>query len=199
MIRIALVALMLLGSISCGPNGPLSATLPHAGGVEGLLVHNYTSLPELANAADAIVIGTATASRGFDYGGFPFTAVTVSVSQTLKGAPPAQLTVLQTGGASGPAKDAPSGRAGPVSFSGVPVIATGETYLLFVYRYTGPLASDAYWTLGEFQGKFRVDGGRIGFAGQASSLNQRTFAVQKATVGRPIDEVVAEVRGYLGR
>jgi hypothetical protein len=187
--RLLVVAIAVIGvgsglgarAVADGAGGGSHASL------SGTIRHSYATLPELARAADTIIVGQVRDQASLTYGRLPFTKSEVTVVQTLKGGDiGAVLSVLETGGVFHPAaRDGSPVHAGTqiVDFEGVPVMSTGGSYVLFLRSYTGDITDRAYVVLGEFQGKFPVADGRVHFAGTRSRLAEPTFAVLNAADG----------------
>lgn len=162
--------------------------------VHGSLVKSFHSVSELAIAADSVVVATIVDSEQRPYGHLPFTLVTARVDEHVRGErTAATIRVFQTGGTLIPLRDG-SLRPGNARFEGVPVMAVGETYLLFVYRSTDPEVANAYEVLGEFQGKFKFQNDRVVYTGQPSRLSTSEFATQRWAEGRSRGEVILAAR-----
>jgi hypothetical protein len=140
------------------------------------------------------------ASTPTPYENVPFTTSTFKVRQVIKGDVKATdaLSVLETGGQW---KGKPKGTtkatltSQELALEGIPVMKTGEKYLLFLMPYTGPVASNAYIAVGEFQGKFKISPkGTIEFSGNKHDAASPMFVVHQAIAGRTDAEVAADVR-----
>lgn len=168
-----------------------SVAEPRSTELEGSLLRSYSSVKELTKAAEVIVVGEVTATTPRPRVNLPFSLATIEVSQVLKGSVVERVRVLQTGGVFPLSK-----RSSPVAEGvfGQRVARVGERYILFLYRYIGPVAADAYMPLGEFQGRFLVNGGTIGFGGAAEHLTRPQFGVLRSVQGRTEADVVSEIR-----
>lgn len=172
-----------------------------AGDVAGQLAESYSSIAALSRAADLIVIGEIDGNSSKTYGNLPFTDVLVRPTRTLKGVAPAPLTVLETGGLLEAHPKLPGAVPGspiPASFEGVPVMAPGERYVLFLRGYQGPITADAWVILGVVQGKFAI--GRddvIRFAGSQSLLASALLAAPREANLLPLSEVVRRISAAL--
>lgn len=164
--------------------------------MQSSLVRSYHSLQAVTMDAELVVLARVVATEQRPFGHFPFTLASVEVTQTIKGAAPTNLRVLQTGGTSIPMKDG-SIAEGEATYQGVPVTRPGENYLFFLRTYKGPIASDAFIVLGEFQGKFKVgDDQRIKFTGRSESLTTPEFALPRWADGRTRSEIADLVVSY---
>lgn len=141
-IRQLSVALWVLGWVSLVP--ATHATLTP-----------YFSLDDLARAADAIVIATATHTESVWVHRQLVTRVTLEVETTLQGNPPDPLQVVVPGGVD-------ANRSIPVAtvVPGQPRISRGERSLLFLRRVES--SSDYFGLLGGAQGRFVLLPGATG-------------------------------------
>jgi hypothetical protein len=171
--------------------------------VYGTMRHSYTTVAELAAAADVVVVARVTDQASLTYGRLPFTQSTVVALDSLKGIGPGEsMTVLETGGAFHPlAKDGSSSGIGTqfVQFESVPVMSPGQNYLLFLRHYLGGITAHAFVVLGEYQGKFAINDGHIHFTGASEKLLEPSFGVQKALDGAGLADVLSEARLELHR
>jgi hypothetical protein len=190
---VALIAGVVLATTS-------ASAQPSRAVIHGQMLHSYTEIAELVRSASLIVVGETVSSAQVPFGKLPFTASGVHITEVLKGSVSAGATIqiLETGGllAPGPTKggDALAARSTWLDYEGVPPMESGHRYLLFLQRYEGPILSDGYQALGQFQGTFFVDGDRVQFKGPASELTRGQFATQRAFDGRPLTDLVAEIR-----
>lgn len=177
-----------------------SADAPSRATLSATLAHRFTSLVDLKSGGSLVLVGRVVGSAPHPYGRLPFTKTRILVEEIVSGAvqPGAAIDVLETGGLFWPtAKDGTLSPRGvqQVSFEGVPVMATGERYFLFLEPYTGPILENAYVVRGEFQGKFRVNAAAvIDFPGAASELGGSAFLTQRLVIGRRLESIVKEVR-----
>ncbi len=99
-------------------------------------------LQQLARAADAVARVRCTDSASYLERGSVWTHTQFTVIETLKGAPPAQLTVRLPGGRSGHIL---------VSIEGVPRFRPGEEGVLFLEKLATEDYSVTAWALGAFR------------------------------------------------
>lgn len=183
------------GTPQSGADGARTASVS----LSGVMLRNYASVPELTAGAELIVVGRVSTTRSLTHGPLPFTLVGIEVEETLVDRSRSAgnfVNVLQTGGVMPPPKrQQPDYRPEIASFEGVPVPKIGERYVLFLRRYVGAVAPDAYIALGEFQGKLLVDDrNRISFPGDVRNLSDPKHAVQAGSLGRALAEVTREIR-----
>lgn len=171
--------------------------------LSGELAESFSTLPEISRAADVIAVVRVDSSTSESFLQLPFTISSTTVDEPLKGAfaKGETITIVETGGMhAGRSKDAPGefGEPREVGFEGVPVMKQGEAYLVFLQgpAHIGPVPEGAYGILGVVQGKTRVgEDGRLQFTGAPDSLeDQDMFAVPASLAGRPLDDVLAEIR-----
>jgi len=99
-------------------------------------------LDQLARAADAVARVRCTDAAGYLERGSVWTRTQFTVIETLKGAPPPQITVRLPGGRSGHIL---------VSIEGVPRFRPGEEGVLFLEKLAGGDYSVTAWALGSFR------------------------------------------------
>lgn len=129
----------------------LAATVPTA---DATSVKKMT-VADLVNYGDKIIAGRVTAvTDGFDASNLPYTEVTISVTESLKGNVSGSYTFRQFG-LSAP-RDMGNGRTYVgVSPDGFPRFAAGEDVVVFLFATT---ARGFQSTAGLMQGKFTVRG-----------------------------------------
>lgn len=205
-LKVALIGVVATLAIAAGAlaaTSPRNALASQRASLSGVLAENYSSLGSIAGAAEAIVVARADTQLGIMSGHLPFTRTTVTVLEVLKGtaARGQQLGILETGGEYQPvARDGsrPNVPSQQIDFEGVPVLATGQAYVLFLRAYTGDLTTHAYAVLGVFQGKLPVnDAGRISFEDWQGDRRSPAFSVARTTEGRPLAEILVEARTAL--
>lgn len=127
------------------------------------------AVPDLARAAEVVVLGTVRSTRAErDAGGKTSTAVEVKVLKTLKGThPPGSVIVRQLGGLVA---------GGGSIVAGAPTFSPGECVLLFLRREGGDLR-----LVGEAQGKFRV--------GRDQGTSAWTATRTEPDTGRVLDRI----------
>lgn len=212
--RLALAAgLVALGLVGCGastgtanvPAVASSAEEQQVTEVRGELAESYQTVDALSQKAVVIVRAKVLASAPKTYGQVPFTVATVRIEQVLKGSLSVgqDIDLLQTGGIL-PLRT-PRGTSSPspvqpqeAAFEGIRVVQPLEEYILFLRPYVGPVTPSAYVVLGEYQGKFKIDGsGIVRFTGSADQLAKPEFATQRAVNGRTTSNVVTEIQRAL--
>lgn len=179
-IALAAVALTAIVATALLPAGAAHATV-----VEPL------SERQLAERADRIVVGRciATESRWLDR--VLVTAVTVEVTDTLKGDAAERVTLLLPGGID-------FDRPVPVqmTFPGAPRVVPGEELFLF-------LSSAEDLDRGAFERPYRVTGyaqGKLEIARDAGGrpVVRRTGQTSRSSAAVPLAEYQATIRGFLG-
>ena len=116
------------------------------------------TIADLVNYGDKIIAGRVTAvTDGFDANNLPYTDVTISVQESLKGNVSGSYTFRQFGLAA--PRDLGNGRTYVgVSPDGFPRFKTGEDVLVFLFATTD-LGFQS--TAGLMQGKFNIVGGEL--------------------------------------
>jgi len=146
----------------------VNALIPTAGGAASVIP---IAVPDLARAADVVVLGTVRSTRvESDPRGKTFTAVEVQPTEVLKGTTAGTVVVRQLGGVT---------VTGGSLVSGSATFAPGECVLLFLRRAGADLR-----LLGEAQGKFSVGRDASGSAWTANRVDPDT--------GRVLDRVPLE-------
>jgi hypothetical protein len=175
------------------------------GTMEGQLAEEYADIPALSRAASHVVVARVTGAVPKPWANLPFTEITLLVEEVVKweGEASGTVRVVETGGALplGPVKGTPRPGvigATEVGFMGVPVMRSGERYLLFLGAYDGPIAEGSLRVLGVVQGKLKLDGnGVVRFNGDPTDLQSPVFAAAAAADGRPVADVIGEVKTSL--
>ncbi|CAH8717647.1 hypothetical protein M5W83_10635 [Paenibacillus thiaminolyticus] len=116
----------------------------------GELSVRYDTIQQLENDAELIVEAHAEKSKSFKHKSVIFTLSDVQVKQVYKGSvkPNEIIQVLETGGVYNNILH---------TFDDNKAIRSGDNALLFLKKYKGPVAQDAYTVLGVYQGKFNID------------------------------------------
>lgn len=173
--------------------------------MSGQLAEDFQSIRELALASPVIVAGNVLGIEYAPYQNIPFTIVTLRVEHSIKGdvAEGDQVRIVETGGVfAGRSKEETGEFGQPVeaAFEGVPVMKTGERWLLFLGAYDpGPVATGAYSVKGVFQGKLRIaEDGRIMFTGDPARVDEPLFTVPRQASGRALPAVLADIQAALG-
>jgi len=127
---------------------------------------------QMTSASTAIVRGTISGSYTALNGTTIFTHYTVQISETWKGAAVAAADVALPGGALNGLRQ---------SFPGVPVLQTGQEYVLFLWTGSkGPTQLTGFT-----QGALSV---RSGASGQLMVSRQATGEIMLNSLGRPIND-----------
>ena len=117
------------------------------------------SMEQMAQSAALIIIGECTGTQSQWAGRNLFTLATVSVTESLKGAAPENVTVAIPGGVD-------SNRRFPIAmtYAGAPQFAPGEEVLVFLDDTQSEIPN-SYAVMGFSQGKFSVspdtEGGKV--------------------------------------
>jgi hypothetical protein len=171
---------------------------PGQGSVTGFDVAAHLTNQDLTIQSDLIVIGKAVESRleWVNDGRNLYTLVTVSVEETLKGAPGATATVAIPGGVD-------ANRRIPIAmtFPGAPRIAPDEEVFLFLTHADDEVAG-SYGITGFAQGKFSIVPGDQGMPAVSRNLSGlRTVSSDRAVRGGdtlvPLAAFKQEISGYL--
>jgi hypothetical protein len=167
------------------------------------LTREFGSLPDLALAADRIVVASVKSRVDAPFRNLPFSQATVTVEQVSKGdlTNGAEIVVVETGGFVTVAGKSPGSNPGAVEMGieGVPVMKPGQRLLLFLQGPTqsavGAFPVGSFGLVGAFQGKVRIgtDGVLIPPAA-ALTGPAPAFAVARALNGRSLASVLAEIR-----
>lgn len=195
--------LALMGGLAIGAQRVNSSTAAPIGIFEGELEHSYETVEALTKGAPVIVVGEVTGSIAKPYENLPFTEATLKVTQVVKGSVNvgSTINVLETGGMwVGKAKGDSAAKAQPreVTFEGIPIMRVGEKYILFLEPYTGPITSNAFVTLGVYQGKMKVGAnGAVQFTGRKDQLDESMFAAHQAVNGQAVAAVIADIQRNL--
>ena len=116
----------------------------------------FETLSDLTDRATNIVeVSILDKAETVEYGQVFFTISQAKVLSSLKGdiTPNTEIRIIETGGSM------PNGQE--FKFNGIPVVKKGEHLFLFVEKYVGPVAQNAYVPLGVYQGKFKVQGDNV--------------------------------------
>jgi hypothetical protein len=112
--------------------------------VQSSMVDNYKSVDDLIKDSPAIVIGTVTSGNNkFEYGDIVFGLTEFQIESSLRGEISGTIHILQT------------------KMSEDPFIKNGDKLLLFLTRYTGPVAENAYRIKGLYLGQYKIIGEEI--------------------------------------
>lgn len=151
-------------------------------------VDKYSSLEELVREAQLVVKADVLMggnSKGHDeYKGLLYRLTRVRVSEVLKGEPNkggSELTVLEFVGGE---HDGES-----YGFEGTPLLKPGESYLLFLGVYSGPLGEGVYVVPGVWQGRARINKTTTEYLGSPNDHELRAVLN-----GRRVEDLVSEIR-----
>ncbi|TKI56333.1 hypothetical protein E8L90_13105 [Brevibacillus antibioticus] len=122
--------------------------------VPGDVVESFDSTKELNESAEVIAEVEIDESESFQYENVVFTLSNAKVKQVYKGHvdPENVIKILETGGY----KDGTE-----YTFEGNEVFETGEKAYVYLEKYEGPVAEDAYVIKGVYQGKFIEEEGKL--------------------------------------
>lgn len=116
------------------------------------LAKEYTSVEDLKKDSKIIAEVRAFEVNSFEYKNVVFTLTKADVINVYKGEEIESLKILETGGKQDNINYA---------FNGNKVFEKNDTSLVFLDKYIGPIADDAYVVLGVYQGKFNTNGDKI--------------------------------------
>jgi len=144
------------------------------------------TIEEMADRADAIVLGRHLESKSMWVGRMLVTRVTVAVSELLKGEAQSMVTVEILGGVD-------RNRKVPIAMTvpGAPRIHSGEDVILFLSRIAAPAGAGEYEIVGFSQGKLSV----------VEDAQGRQVIATGAAPGapKPLAEVKAQIQRQLAR
>ncbi|MFF0827248.1 hypothetical protein ACFYU8_10235 [Brevibacillus sp. NPDC003359] len=122
--------------------------------VSGDVVEGFDSIKKLNESAEVIAEVEINESESFQYKNVVFTISDAKVKQVYKGDvdPENVIKILETGGY----KDGTE-----YTFEGNEVFETGEKAYVYLEKYEGPVAEDAYVIKGVYQGKFLEEEGKL--------------------------------------
>ena len=144
------------------------------------------SLAQITAASTEIVQGMVTGSYTALSGKTIFTHYKIQVAERWKGAANATTDVAIPGGSFNKLRQ---------SFAGVPVLQTGQTYLLFLWQG----ASGPNQPVGLNQGIFEIEpgGSESAMAFRPASGETMLDAVHKPVVDRPVRMRLTEMRAHI--
>lgn len=146
--------IMFLSGWLSAPAKPMYDSAP------GSLAKEYKSMKEVTNDSPIIVQAEVMSEPDtIQYQGLLFSSNQVKVSKTLKGnLKSSEITVLENGGVY---------QGKEYGMGGMPLMHKGEKYLLYLYKYEGPVAKgDNYMIRGIWQGKVKIGyGGKLEYLG----------------------------------
>jgi hypothetical protein len=113
------------------------------------LTDEFRSIQELRDRAELIALVSVKSTKSLTVSGVTFTLSESEIKEVFKGdAPQRVINILETGGI--------DGKGNMISYSENPVFQRNDQAVVFLERYVGDVAKDAYVILGVYQGKFRV-------------------------------------------
>jgi len=189
-----LIVLALLVSARWGTNA-VNAPPQDALGTPDTTLAVALSLDEMVDQSDVIAIGSCVETRSVWVDGSLVTLANVSVSETLKGAEAASLTVVLPGGVD-------ANRKFPVamSYPGAPRLTPGEDVFLFLNADID--YGNGYIVAGFSQGKFSIvkdeDGEPLVSRDLTKMSLQGNNGVRRGGANAtPLSSFKAQVKGYL--
>jgi len=189
-----LIVLALLISARWGTNA-VNAPPQDALGTPDTTLAVALSLDEMVDQSDVIAIGSCVETRSVWVDGSLVTLANVSVSETLKGAEAASLTVVLPGGVD-------ANRKFPVamSYPGAPRLTPGEDVFLFLNADID--YGNGYIVAGFSQGKFSIvkdeDGEPLVSRDLTKMSLQGDNGVRRGGANAtPLSSFKAQVKGYL--
>jgi hypothetical protein len=157
------------------------------------------SMEEMARGAELIVIGACAGTRTqWIDGRHLVTLATVSVKETMKGAPPETLTVVMPGGI-----DANRRFKVAVTYPGAPTMGPDEELALFLVPAQDEVAN-AYAVMGFAQGKFSIardnTGGKVVTRDMTRAPMQKGPGLTRGNLQAvPLSEFRELVKSYLNK
>lgn len=125
------------------------AKLPITSDVHGSLAESFTNVEALKNKSEIIAEVQIKDADSFHYETMTFTLSEGVVKKVYKGELNKKDTIhiLETGGRNGLEE---------YTFEGNKVFEEGDKAIVFLEKYEGPVAPDAYVIKGVYQGKFKI-------------------------------------------
>ncbi|RXZ80994.1 hypothetical protein EBB07_16285 [Paenibacillaceae bacterium] len=104
----------------------------------------------------------ATRTKPIEYSGITFTLTEGKIEKFFKGEYEANdvISILETGGISEVHSNNKVQRVNYI-FEENEVFKTGDKAIIFLKKYSGPIAENSYVVLGVYQGKFLINGEKI--------------------------------------
>ncbi|GGG91028.1 hypothetical protein [Paenibacillus radicis (ex Gao et al. 2016)] len=116
------------------------------------LSESFQSVDQLRTSSPVIARVKINTTKSYPYSNVVFTLSEASVQKVYKGQLGKQIHILETGGSYGGLHYLAEGNA---------VFASNDEAVVFLEKYEGPVAEDAYVIKGVYQGKFKVAGERL--------------------------------------
>lgn len=174
-----MAALAFIGGLVTAAPKPMYDAAP------GSLAREYTSISEMAEESPLVVeVKVLTDPFTITHEGLLFAKNRVKVVRELKGPGGlSEITVLDNGGLY---------HGQEYAMGGMPLLHAGDRYLLFLYKYQGPITDeDAYMISGVWQGKVKIGwGGGLEYVGPSVE----TLELQKDIRRNRIDTVQERIR-----
>jgi hypothetical protein len=149
------------------------------------LAREYTSIAEMAQDSPLIVQAEVlTNPATINYMDVLFSTNRIKILKTLKGSPgSSEITILDNGGLY---------QGKEYGMGGMPLMHPGERYLLFLYKYEGPVINtEAYMIKGVWQGKIRINNGNVlEYVGPSED----TIEIQKDIKNHHLDTIQTQIR-----
>ncbi|NQX69696.1 hypothetical protein HQN90_26540 [Paenibacillus alba] len=121
--------------------------------IDGEFANEYPTVEALKQDSELILEVTANSVNTLKYEGLVFSIADSNVKKVYKGSVPGNtVKILETGG---------TFEGKEYIFEDSPVFKVNESAIVFLKKYSGPVASDAYYVTGSIQGKFRMAGGKL--------------------------------------
>ncbi|WP_037283206.1 hypothetical protein [Saccharibacillus sacchari] len=128
--------------------------------MSGDVAEYYETVPELIQSSDLIVEIEAEQQETVNYSDVIFTLTNSSVSKIHQGEyNQNSIKILETGGLTQVDQDGQIQNINIV-FEDNPVFQIGQKAIVFLDKYEGPVAEDAYVIKGAYQGKFLINPNR---------------------------------------
>lgn len=121
--------------------------------MSGDIVSNYDNVIELNEQAELIMEVTINSIENINFSEVLFTLSEAEVVNVYKGESVHRINILETGGTGEILIDGQKEEV-QVIFEENEPFSEGENAIVYLERYEGPIAEDAYIILGVYQGKF---------------------------------------------
>ncbi|CAM2773777.1 hypothetical protein PASE110613_00100 [Paenibacillus sediminis] len=117
------------------------------------LTESFDSIESLEQSASLIANVKVNSSKSFTYGNVVFTLSNVSVNKAYKGEADKTINILETGGI---------GEDGLYyTVEGNDVLLKNQQAIVYLEKYDGPIAENAYVIKGVYEGKFKIQNGKL--------------------------------------
>ncbi len=174
------VLTVFLSTVGCSGGKEVAITDNPGGGISASKIAGYSNIKELKKKADAIVHYKVLSSETIQYSEVYFTVSKAEVLKAIKGnyAKGDTINILQTGAII---------NGQDISISGDNIYRKDDESIGFLYKYDGPVAEDAYMTLGINDGRFDVKDSKI--IAQGFGYSDKSKSDKKVKKSDPIDEM----------